>query len=229
MTTVKEQNFNIYNNTFTNVFESVKYPLKSRPERIAFLKPPLTEENYRNDQRYNRFWLTGGFGAYGYHNIKDINAYSSLFPRLEKETDPVVNFLLAKSKQAITIDERNIENLLTECTNSTSCSSNFGIQVSQIVFDKSREEFKIKAEQKFTMIQNEIYSPIWNGEICVKNQFKKVISKPTLDSLRSWNLPEGEYSFKTKAETPLNKERWLLFYIGVLIAILSVKLTKTKN
>ena len=229
MTTVKEQNFNIYNNTFTNVFESVKYPLKSRPERIAFLKPPLTEENYRNDQRYNRFWLTGGFGAYGYHNIKDINAYSSLFPRLEKETDPVVNFLLAKSKQAITIDERNIENLLTECTNSISCSSNFGIQVSQIVFDKSKEEFKVKAEQKFIMIQNEIYSPIWTGEICIENQCKKVISKPTLDSLRSWNLPEGEYSFKTKAETPLNKERWLLFYIGVLIAILSVKLTKAKN
>jgi hypothetical protein len=228
MTTVKEQNFNIYNNTFTNVFESVKYPLKSRPARVAFLNPPLTEENYRNDQRYNRFWLTGGFGAYGYHNIKDIKSYSALFPRLEKETDPVVNYLLAKSKQAIYIEEKNIETLLTECTSSVTCSNNFGIQVNQIVFDKSIEEFKIKADQKFTMIQNEIFSPIWTGEVCFKNQCNEITTKPTLDSLRSWDLPEGEYSFKTKAETPLNKERWLLFYIGILISLLSVKFTKTR-
>jgi len=229
MTTVKEQNFNIYNNTFTNVFESVKYPLKSRPARVAFLNPPLTEENYRNDQRYNRFWLTGGFGAYGYHNIKDIKSYSALFPRLEKETDPVVNFLLAKSKQAIYIEEKSIETLLTECTLSITCSNNFGIQVNQIVFDKSLEEFNIKADQKFTMIQNEIFSPIWTGEVCFENQCNEIISKPTLDSLRSWDLPEGEYSFKTKAETPLNKERWLLFYIGILISLLSVKFTRTRN
>jgi hypothetical protein len=229
MTTVKEQNFNIYNNTFTNVFESVKYPLKSRPARVAFLNPPLTEENYRNDQRYNRFWLTGGFGAYGYHNIKDISSYSALFPRLEKEIDPVVNFLLAKSKQAIYIEERNIETLLTECTLSISCSNKLGIAVNQIIFDKSSEEFNIKAAQKFTMIQNEIFSPIWTGEVCYENQCKKIISKPTLESLRSWDLPEGEYSFKTKAETPLDKERWLFFFIGILVAFLSVKFSKTRN
>ena len=108
-------------------------------------------------------------------------------------------------------------NLLQQCLN----------LILQLHRLKNLLEFRFKT--KFKMIQNEIYSPIWSGEICIENQCKKVISKPTLDSLRSWNLPEGEYSFKTKAETPLNKERWLLFFIGVLIAILSVKLTKTKN
>jgi hypothetical protein len=119
--------------------------------------------------------------------------------------------------------------LLTECTLSISCSNNLGIQVNQIVFDKSIEEFTIKADQKFTMIQNEIFSPIWTGEVCFENQCNEITTKPTLDSLRSWDLPEGEYSFKTKAETPLNKERWLLFYIGILISLLSVKFSRTRN
>ena len=109
MTTVKEQNFNIYNNTFTNIQEGVKYPLKVRPARVSFLPMPLTPENYKNDQRYNRFWLTGGFGAFGYHNIKDIKAYSSLFPRLEKQQDPVIDFLMSKSKQLTLTNLKSVE------------------------------------------------------------------------------------------------------------------------
>jgi hypothetical protein len=227
MTTVKEQNFNIYNNTFTNVFEYVDYPLKSRPERVSFLPTPLTEDNYRNDQRYNRFWLTGGFGAYGYHNIKDINAYSSLFPRLEKDSDPVVKFLLSKGKQVINVDDRNLETLIQECTESISCSNKFGVKIKQIVFDRDSEVFEIEAEQSFTMIQNEIFSPIWVGNFCIEGQCERVNPSATLDSLRTWQLPKGKYELVTTARTPLNTERWILFYSGALGALISLILNKT--
>ena len=227
MTTVKEQNFNIYNNTFTNVFEYVKYPLKSRPARVSFLPTPLTPENYKNDQRYNRFWLTGGFGAFGYHNIKDIESYSALFPRLEKESDPVVNFLLAKGKQVITDGNQNLEQKLTDCTASISCPNDLGIEVAQQVFDKEREVFKIKSERSFTMIQNEIYSPIWSGTVCDDLKCDSIATSSTLKSLRTWDLPPGDYLFTTEAKTPLNNQRLILFWFGLSIALLSTARRKS--
>jgi hypothetical protein len=32
-------------------------------------------------------------------------------------------------------------------------------------------------------------------------------------------LPAGKYIFATTAETPLNKERWILFYLGLCISL----------
>jgi hypothetical protein len=229
MTTVKEQNFNIYNiytNPFTDEFEFVNYPLIERPARFTFLPTPLTEENYKNDQRYNRFWLTGSFGAFGYHNIKDINAYSSLFPRLEKQSDPVVKFLLSGSKQVATIELKDIEQKLSNCTKDDNCIDFIPVKIEQQVFDKQSEVFKIEATEDFIMIQNEIFSPIWSGEICSESGCEKVSSFAVLDSLRSWELPKGEYIFKTQAQTPLNLQRWILFFAGVIIALLSVKRSK---
>jgi hypothetical protein len=229
MTTVKEQNFNIYNiytNPFTDEFEFVNYPLIERPARFTFLPTPLTEENYKNDQRYNRFWLTGSFGAFGYHNIKDINAYSSLFPRLEKQKDPVVKFLLSGSKQIATIELNDIEQKLSDCTEEDKCVDFIPVKIEQQVFDKQSEVFKIEATEDFIMIQNEIFSPIWSGEICSESGCENVSSFVVLDSLRSWELPKGEYIFKTQAQTPLNVQRWILFFAGVMIALLSVKRSK---
>jgi len=228
MTTVKEQNFNIYNNTFTNVQESVKYPLKFRPARVSFLPMPLTAENYKNDQRYNRFWLTGGFGAFGYHNIKDINAYSSLFPRLEKEQDPVIDFLMSKSKQLAVTNLNDIETQLEKCTFSIGCPNDFGVKIRQLEFDKQSEKFEIDSDIDFVLVQNEIYSPVWKGKICTTSDCEKVVLSPALESLRAWELPAGKYTFETYAETPFSKVRWIIFFLGALIAILSSLLPSSK-
>jgi hypothetical protein len=232
MTTVKEQNFNIYNiytNPFTDEFEFVNYPLIERPARFTFLPTPLTEENYRNDQRYNRFWLTGSFGAFGYHNIKDINSYSSLFPRLEKQSDPVVKFLLSGSKQVATMEMKDIELKISNCTKEDNCIDSIPVKIEQQVFDKQSEVFKIQAKDDFIMIQNEIFSPVWSGEICSESICEKISSFAVLDSLRSWELPKGEYTFKTQTQTPLNLQRWILFFAGVMIALLSVRINKTNK
>ena len=228
MTTVKEQNFNIYNNTFTNVQESIKYPLKVRPARVSFLSMPLTPENYKNDQRYNRFWLTGGFGAFGYHNIKDINAYSSLFPRLEKEQDPVIDFLMTKSKQLAVTNLNTVETELDDCTNSIGCPNNLGVKIMQLEFGKQSENFNIEANKDFIMIQNEIYSPVWKGKICSMSDCEIIESSPALDSLRAWTLPAGKYELETYAETPFSNVRWIIFYSGLFLALLSSLIPTSK-
>ena len=228
-TTVKEQNFNIYNNTFTNVHENTFYPLKSRPARVAFLPTPLTPENYKTDQRYNRFWLTGGFGAYGYHNIKDIEAYSALFPRLETSDDPIVNFLLAKSKQVAVTSIQDVANEIIKCTKSLTCGNNLNIKITQTKFDKESESFFIDSPTKFTLIQNEIYSPIWKSSACSNEVCTEVFVEKTFDSLRTWQLPSGKYTFETRAETPLNNLRWLLFYIGFFILFISTIIPISKK
>ena len=220
MTTVKEQNFNIYNNTFTNVQENTFYPLKYRPKRVSFLAQPLTAENYKTDQRFNRFWLTGGFGAFGYHNIKDVKAYSSLFPRLEKNKDPVVDFLMARSKQLALQNNDNLEKSIEDCTFSIGCPNILSVSIRQEYFDKQSEKFKISAQSEFIMIQNEMFSPVWRGKFCVKNNCEEIESFATLDSLRSWNLPKGDYILETFAQTPLDKLRWWLFYLGLTMSIL---------
>jgi hypothetical protein len=223
MTTVKEQNLNIYNNEFTNIVETVKYPLEFRPERIAFNPLPLTPDQYKNDQRYNIFWLTGEFGAYGYHNIKDIKQYAALYPRLEKNSDPVVNFLLARGKQVVVDRNQNVEELISQCTFSIDCANDLGVKVTQKLFDKEREVFEIVASRSFTLVQNEMYSPVWTGEICLDVECEKIYPVPVLDSLRGWELPSGTYSLETNAKTPLNTERWILFYFGLTIAFLSIR------
>ena len=220
MTTVKEQNFNIYNNSFTNVQENTFYPLKYRPKRVSFLAQPLTAENYKTDQRFNRFWLTGGFGAFGYHNIKDVKAYSSLFPRLEKNKDPVVDFLMARSKQLALQNNDNLEKNIEDCTFSIGCPNILSVSIRQEYFDKQSEKFKISAQSEFIMIQNEMFSPVWRGKFCVKNNCEEIESFATLDSLRSWNLPKGDYILETFAQTPLDKLRWWLFYLGLTMSIL---------
>ena len=222
MTTVKEQNLNIYNKEFIDVVETVKYPLEFRPERISFNPLPLTPDQYKNDQRYNIFWLTGEFGAYGYHNIKDIEQYAALYPRLEKNSDPIVSFLLARSKQVVFDGSQNVEELISQCTFSTDCANDLGAKVTQKLFDKEREVFEIAATRSFTLVQNEMYSPVWTGEICLEGECEKIYPVLVLDSLRGWELPSGNYTFETTAKTPLNTERWILFYFGLTLSLLSI-------
>jgi len=220
-TTVKEQYFNIYRTDYTSIKESIIYPLEKRSRRYFFNEPPLTSDQYKNDQRYNRFWLSGGFGALGYHNIKDVPAYRALFPRLEIKDDPVINFLSLEGKQIGVTAERNVINQLNECVKNFNCKESSQIQFSQRIFDKQLEVFSIKSNSDFIFIQNEMYSLVWKGKICnSEKSCTDIKSIPILDSLRGWNLPKGEYTFETFAETPFNDLRWILFYLGLTISIL---------
>jgi hypothetical protein len=220
LTTVKEQYFNIYKKDYSIIKETIIYPLEKRSKRFFFIDPPLTSDEYKSDQRYNRFWLTGGFGALGYHNIKDIPEYRSLFPRLERPNDPLIKFLTLQGKQLILTDQQQSENLLSDCVNKSTCNFDPQIQVKQLEFNKESEIFRINSNKEFRMIQNEMYSPVWTGQLCEADS-KCLELKPyaSFESLRSWNLPKGEYIFKTTAQTPLNKERWVLFSIGLLISL----------
>jgi hypothetical protein len=218
-TTVKEQYFNIYRTDYSNIKENIIYPMQHRPKRFFFKEPPLEPDEYKSDQRYNRFWLTGGFGALGYHNIKDIPAYSSLFPRLESNNDKVINFLSSSGRQVILTNPKQIESKLDECTQFYDCNNDASIKVDQLLFLKETEKFKVSSIKEFTLVQNEIYSPVWTGKICFDNKkCQNIKSYASLDSLRSWNLPKGEYIFETNARTPLNTQRWYLFYLGLIFA-----------
>jgi hypothetical protein len=193
--------------------------MQHRPKRFLFKEPPLEPDEYKSDQRYNRFWLTGGFGALGYHNIKDIPAYSSLFPRLESNNDKVINFLSSSGRQVILTNPKQIESKLDECTQFYDCNNEASIKVDQLLFLKETEKFKVSSIKEFTLVQNEIYSPVWTGKICFDNKkCQNIKSYASLDSLRSWNLPKGEYIFETNARTPLNTQRWYLFYLGLIFA-----------
>jgi hypothetical protein len=100
------------------------------------------------------------------------------------------------------------------------------VKIEQQIFDKQREVFKIKANNDFILIQNEIFSPIWYGEICSDVSCEDISSFATLDSLRSWKLPKGEYLFTTEALTPLNIQRWFLFFIGLTTSLSSALLKR---
>ena len=77
------------------------------------------------------------------------------------------------------------------------------------------------------MIQNEIYSPIWSGTVCDDLKCDSIATSSTLKSLRTWDLPPGDYLFTTEAKTPLNNQRWILFWFGLSIALLSTARRKS--
>jgi hypothetical protein len=148
---------------------------------------------------------------------------------LEKQSDPVVKFLLSGSKQVATLELSDVEEKISNCTKGDKCYDFVPVKIEQQIFDKQSEVFKIEAKEDFIMIQNEIFSPIWSGEICSEYGCETLPSFAVLDSLRSWELPKGEYIFKTQAQTPLNTQRWILFFFGVLFALLSVKINKSNK
>jgi hypothetical protein len=218
----REIDQNIYGQTFRSIEKKIDLPLKSRPKRILLTPPPFEQWQYRNDYRYNKFWVTGEFGALGYHNVKDNESYKALESRLQKESDPVIEFLL-QSGATIPLDLKYIDdpNLENCSLVSPKCVISNEVVVTQVKFDRESEIFQISASKPFLLMQNEVYSPVWSGTICDVTECKEVRSIPILDSLRAWFMPEGSYLLTTKAETPFNFHRWVLFSVGLLIAISS--------
>ena len=219
---IAQKNLEVYGADFASVKQVIELPVKTRPPRIMFDKPPLDSNQYKNDFRYNRFWLTGEFGALGYHNIKDIKEYNSLFARLEIKDDPVINFLIRPGSQYLfnSFQEAN-DNFELCLRQQVKCSNLINASVTQIEFDKEIEKFDVRANKSFVMLQNEIFSPIWSGRLCyTKNECENVLPSNFLNSLRAWQLPPGNYELITKASTPMNNIRWILFSCGLILNFL---------
>jgi hypothetical protein len=220
----KEIDQNIYGQSFGSISRVIEYPLSSRPSRILLTPPPFDEWQYRTDYRYNKFWLTGEFGALGYHNVKDNYAYKSLEIRLQKENDEVVNFLLDKGTALTLTENSNYEDGIQSCLDDSSlCQPLSGVKVVQKEFNRESEIFAIVANRDFIFIQNEMYSPIWKAELCDTNKCRTIESFPVLDSLRAWKIPKGDFEFRSEAKTLLNFQRWFIFWTGlILITIATV-------
>jgi hypothetical protein len=218
----KEIDQNIYGQSFRSISRVIEYPLSSRPPRILLTPPPFDEWQYRTDYRYNKFWLTGEFGALGYHNVKDNKAYRSLEIRLQRDSDPVINYLLSQGLIITLTDNTDLEELINNClANYSTCQTVEGVEIKQLEFNRESELYSIKSNRDFIMLQNEMYSPVWSARLCENQECVSIDSFPILDSLRGWKIPKGNFEFRSEAKTLYNSERWFIFWIGVFLSLIS--------
>jgi len=216
----KEIDQNIYGQSFRSISRVIEYPLTSRPPRILLTPPPFDEWQYRTDYRYNKFWLTGEFGALGYHNVKDNQAYKSLEVRLQRNSDPVINYLLSQGLIITMTDNTDIEESINNClVNYSTCQTVEGVEIQQLEFNRESELYSIKSNRDFIMLQNEMYSPVWSARLCEDQECFSIDSFPILDSLRAWKIPKGNFEFRSEAKTIYNFERWLIFWVGVILSL----------
>jgi hypothetical protein len=225
----KEIDQNIYGQSFRSISRVIEYPLTVRPPRILLTPPPFAEWQYRTDYRYNKFWLTGEFGALGYHNVKDNQAYKSLEVRLQRNSDPVINYLLSQGLIITMTDNTDIEESINNClVNYSTCQTVEGVEIQQLEFNRESELYSIKSNRDFIMLQNEMYSPVWSARLCEDQECFSIDSFPILDSLRAWKIPKGNFEFRSEAKTIYNFERWLLFWVGVILSLFSTLASNRK-
>lgn len=218
----KEIDQNIYGQSFRSISRVIEYPLSSRPPRILLTPPPFDEWQYRTDYRYNKFWLTGEFGALGYHNVKDNKAYRSLEVRLQRNSDPVINYLLSQGLIITMTNNTDTEELINNClANYSTCQTVEGVEIKQLEFNRESELYSIKSNRDFIMLQNEMYSPVWSARLCENQECFSIDSSPILDSLRGWKIPKGNFEFRSEAKTLYNSERWFIFWVGVILSLFS--------
>jgi hypothetical protein len=166
--------------------------------------------------------LTGEFGALGYHNVKDNMAYKPLEARLQRNSDPVINYLLSQGLIITKVGNADVEELINNClANYSTCQSVEGVKIEQLEFNRESELYSIKSNQDFIMLQNEMYSPVWSATLCENEECMSIESFPILDSLRGWKIPKGNFEFRSEAKTIYNFERWLIFWIGVILSLIS--------
>jgi hypothetical protein len=225
----KEIDQNIYGQSFRSISRVIEYPLTVRPPRILLTPPPFAEWQYRTDYRYNKFWLTGEFGALGYHNVKDNKAYKSLEVRLQRNSDPVINYLLSQGLIITMTDNTDIEESINNClVNYSTCQTVEGVEIQQLEFNRESELYSIKSNRDFIMLQNEMYSPVWSARLCENQECFSIDSFPILDSLRAWKIPKGNFEFRSEAKTIYNFERWLIFWLGVILSLFSTLASNRK-
>jgi hypothetical protein len=225
----KEIDQNIYGQSFRSISRVIEYPLSSRPPRILLTPPPFDEWQYRTDYRYNKFWLTGEFGALGYHNVKDNMAYKPLEIRLQRNSDPVINYLLSQGLIITITDNTDVEELINNClVNNSTCQTVEGVEIEQLEFNRESELYSIKSNRDFIMLQNEMYSPVWSARLCENQECFSIDSSPILDSLRAWKIPKGNFEFRSEAKTLYNSERLFIFWVGVILSLISTVVLNRK-
>ena len=73
-----------------------------------------------------------------------------------------------------------------------------------------------------------MYSPIWSAALCENEKCVSIDSFPILNSLRAWKIPKGDFEFKSEAKTLYNSERWFIFWIGVMLSLISTVVLNRK-
>jgi hypothetical protein len=95
-------------------------------------------------------------------------------------------------------------------------------------FGISSSEFTVNLAYTALMVENETYFPGWKSQICNNQNFscrEGLEAKAYRNFLRSWELPPGQYKFRTYYETPWLKQAWLLFWLGVMLLLFLIVLT----
>jgi hypothetical protein len=218
----------VYSAQFDDLTETASWPISNRPPRWFVDFPPLNYAEATADARYNRYWVTGEFGAVGNHNVKFSPVYQVIIEELDKGQTPLVNFLSTSSRQLIV--EPGVSNIsnadLTKCaSNPRNCNPNeLSVRVSQQKFDKAEEVFLVRATEAFTMVQNEAFHRGWTFSLCpiTKNTNSCVPSgnaSAVNESLRAWHLPAGNYQLVTFYVTPGEPYRWWLSGVGVALLL----------
>jgi hypothetical protein len=190
--------------------------------------PPLNYAEATADARYNRYWVTGEFGAVGNHNVKFSPVYQVIIEELDKGQTPLVNFLSTSSRQLIA--EPGVSKVsnadLTKCaSNPRNCNPNqLSVRVSQQKFDKAEEVFLVRATEAFTMVQNEAFHRGWTFSLCpITENINSCVpsgnASAVNEALRAWHLPAGYYQVVTFYVTPGEPYRWWLSGVGVALLL----------
>ena len=217
----------VYSGYFDDIPEKTSWPLTSRPARWYTDFPPLDYAAATADPRYNRYWVTGEFGAVGNHNVKFSPVYQVIIEQLDVGATPLVNFLSTPSRQLITNPSVSTisEKELTACaTDATDCNpKRLAVEIEIQKFDKEGETFLVNALEAFTLVQNETFHPGWSFSLCASTaEGSQCVpsgkASPVNEALRSWELPAGNYQLVTFYVTPGDPYRW--WFLGGGVAML---------
>jgi hypothetical protein len=112
--------------------------------------------------------------------------------------------------------------------NNSTCQTVEGVEIEQLEFNRESELYSIKSNRDFIMLQNEMYSPVWSARLCENQECFSIDSSPILDSLRAWKIPKGNFEFRSEAKTLYNSERWFIFWVGVILSLISTVVLNRK-
>jgi hypothetical protein len=181
--------------------QGLKVPHASRPARKEAI-PPIDYKGY----------LTGEYFWNGYDFIlvqrEEIRSSTALLDYIKRPWEPLV---FSDLKQL------NCSNLKSNSPTSPQ------VEVKQIQYGLNEISYQIKANEQFTLVENEIYFPGWQGK---SSQFSQgVESQPACKGLRAWNLPRGEYEFKAQFRMPGFVTGALLSLGGLVVYFMSLAIS----
>jgi len=190
-------------------------------ERPARLEP---KSNYKlADLRsvyWNRAYFTGDYSVGGYLNLK-----GSLTPeQLERALlDPAtgtefIDFFAAPGKIA-TAAARSVPSMraLADCAETSDCGP---LKVVPAGYEPGHLRYKVSGAAPVTALFNESYYKGWKLTACSAESRCTILDaeRSSLGLVRA-DLPAGDYMLKLDYETPGRLMSWVLFALGLVIAI----------